>query len=66
VPQSAGSGSSWRSADGLYCWGFHTGTRGDLGDLCNRVRGHAVDTIWTQLQLSSVNYRDVFSQLGLV
>jgi hypothetical protein len=65
VPQSAGNGSSWWSADLIHYWGFHTGTRGDLGGLCNRVRGHTVDTIRTQLQLSSVNYGDVFSQLGL-
>jgi hypothetical protein len=60
VQQSTGSGSSWRSADGLYCREFHTGTRVTSAV---SVTG-PVNTIWAQLQLSIVNYRDVFSQLG--
>ena len=33
--------------------------RGQPG-MCNRRRGHTVDTIWPQLQLFSVTCRDVF------
>jgi hypothetical protein len=34
--------------------------------VCDRLRGHILATIWPQLQLTTVNYCDVFTQLEAV